>query len=523
MLYIILFILVLGIIILVHEFGHFLFAKRAGILCHEFAIGMGPILWKKRKGETLYTIRAIPLGGYVMMAGEEIDESRISEGQNVKLMIKNGMVEKIVLTDSSEYSAAIPATIAHFDLYGENGNPLYIEYTTPDHREQTKRVRVKRDAVYILGKDNEQLISPYERSFESKKWLDKFLTVVMGAGFNFIFAIILFFIIGLFNGVPTGENLVGDLNKSGLRPEISPAVDHFERGDRITELNDESVEDWSDISENMADFDGGTLNYTIKRDGKEITGQLTPLIYIATLGIYSDKDVNNDVIIGDIVPNAKADKEGFRIGDDITHINNVKVENWNEAKTQFEDYYNGEEITITVVRGNEKITKELILGKALAAENVAGYVIGINSYSERGLLPSIKYGFTGMINTIRFVILNLQMLFGHEDVGVGDLAGPLGIFDLTKSAAMSGNTAGQRIISVLSFMALISANIGFVNLLPIPALDGGRLIFLIIEGILRKRIPRKVENYIHMVGFILLMLLFVYVTGNDILRMIGLK
>lgn len=96
MLGIVAFVFVLGLIILIHELGHFYFARKAGVLCHEFSFGMGPVLWQTKKGETVYSLRAIPIGGYVMMAGEDVETSLIKKDQEVKLKIKNGIVTKII-------------------------------------------------------------------------------------------------------------------------------------------------------------------------------------------------------------------------------------------------------------------------------------------------------------------------------------------------------------------------------------------------------------------------------------------
>ena len=117
--YILIFILVLGVVILVHEFGHFVFAKRAGILCHEFSIGMGPALYKFKRGETVYAIRAIPIGGYVAMAGEDPEIDKLKKGQTVYLQFKNDHVSDIYLYRPSNISAKY-AKIMEFDLYGKD-------------------------------------------------------------------------------------------------------------------------------------------------------------------------------------------------------------------------------------------------------------------------------------------------------------------------------------------------------------------------------------------------------------------
>ena len=125
---ILLFLLVLSIVICIHEFGHFIFAKKAKILCHEFSFGMGPKLWSRKKGETTFSIRAIPFGGFVAMAGEEVEAELIKIGQKVRLGLDtDGQVKRIVLNSNNPaYDDFIEVTVEKIDLKGEGGDDLYI-------------------------------------------------------------------------------------------------------------------------------------------------------------------------------------------------------------------------------------------------------------------------------------------------------------------------------------------------------------------------------------------------------------
>ncbi|MDE5855530.1 MAG: site-2 protease family protein, partial [Anaeroplasmataceae bacterium] len=140
---IIAFILILGIIIIIHEGGHFFFARRAGILCHEFSIGMGPAIYKKKFGETTFCIRAIPIGGYVSMAGEEVTSELVKVGQQIGLNILDGKVSEIVTVEEAE--AQIRGEVVDLDLYGQDGNPLFI---TINDGFQNQYYEVLNDAFY---------------------------------------------------------------------------------------------------------------------------------------------------------------------------------------------------------------------------------------------------------------------------------------------------------------------------------------------------------------------------------------
>lgn len=532
--YILIFVLVLGVVILVHEFGHFIFAKRAGILCHEFSIGMGPALYKFKKGETVYAIRAIPIGGYVSMAGEDPETDKIQKGQTVYLQLKNENVTDIYLYRPSNVNAKY-AKVIEYDLYGKDGNKLFIQYEDKDGVNQF--VYVNRDAVYHFSDTSKMQIAPYERCFESKPWLNRFLTVVAGAGFNFILAALIFIILNLISGVPVNKPIIGDIAHD------SPAeMMGLEKGDKIISLKtldyELNIEEWSDISTFMKKYTlEDEITVTVLRDGKEVEISLFPEIDIPTIGIGSGKKIDG-AKIGYIQPNSNAYKAGLQVGDVITEISgttnddkNTKdinesreisktnITSWEEIVEVMQNFYLAEEVSITVKRmenGKETLkTFEIQTIKALEPSNVIRLSMGIIQGSEFNFFKSIGNGIKDTGNVIGSVFQTLGLLFGDSNVGVGDLSGPVGIYDMTKTFAMAG------FLSLLYWVAFISANIGFVNLLPLPALDGGRLIFLLIEAIVRRPINRKIEGYIHTVGFVLFMLLFLYVTFNDIIRIRG--
>ncbi|MBE0700293.1 MAG: site-2 protease family protein, partial [Acholeplasmataceae bacterium] len=191
---IIVFILVLGIIIVIHELGHFFFAKKAGILCHEFSIGMGPAIYQKRKGETIYSIRGIPIGGYVSMAGESVSDALIKKDMTIGVKVnEQNQIYEIILNQVLPYD--IVGTVLSFDLYGRNFNPLFIELEIDN---KAVRYPVLRDAIYRLNHKQEMWITPAEKSFESKTLWQRFLVIFAGPFMNFVLALILFIIVSFF-------------------------------------------------------------------------------------------------------------------------------------------------------------------------------------------------------------------------------------------------------------------------------------------------------------------------------------
>lgn len=529
LLYIIIFILVLGLVVLVHEFGHFVFARRAGILCHEFSIGMGPAIYKIKRGETTYAIRAIPIGGYVSMAGEAPETEKIKKGQIIYLDIEGNQVKKIYLYKPNNNNVKY-AKVIDFDLYGKDNKKLFIHYE--DESATTHFLMVARNAFYQINDDLELQIAPYDRCFESKSWLNRFLTVIAGAGFNFILAIVIFMIINLATGVGVNSPIIGQIT-----PDSPAQVAGLEKDDEIVELADDKrtreINSWNDVSKFMNDYESGTITIKVKRNGTILASpiELTPEIIIATIGIQSTNDLSNNEI-GNVSANSNAYKEGLKPGDKIIKISgtlnddkntkeieNTPIEentgNWADISAALSNFYLSEKVNITVLRGTEEIDFTIQSIKAIEPSNVSQAMMGVSQKTEFNLFKSIKGGFTDAFGVIGSIFQTLDLLFTDKNVGVRDLSGPVGIYDMTKTFAMAG------FLTLLGWVAFISANIGFVNLLPLPALDGGRLLFLLIEGVVRKPVSRKVEGYIHTVGFILFMMLFLFITFNDILRIRG--
>ena len=339
------FILILGVIILIHEFGHFIFAKKAGIYVYEFSIGMGPRIfkWTRKNDETEYSIRLIPIGGFVQMAGEEIE-------------------------DDPEV--------------------------------------------------------PKDKKFSVKTFGQKFMTVIAGIMNNFLLAIFLFFLIALFNGAPQNKAIVGEISE-----DYPTYTSGLKEGDRILKVNGKNAATYDTLALELQVNTGKNIKLEVDRNGQTETVNLKP----------------------------KKVKE------------------------------NGEE----VYRYGFTITDEV----------------------ETGFFASLKYAFSKTFSLLHQMILVIGYLV-TGNLNLNALAGPVGIFGIVGTAADAG------IWSVLSLIALLSVNVGFINLLPLPAFDGGRLLFIIIEKIKGKPVDPRLENTIHAVGFFLLMALMLLITYNDIIRLI---
>ena len=520
---ILLFIFVLGIIILVHEAGHFYFAKKAGILCHEFAIGMGPIVYQKRKGETVYAVRAIPIGGFVSMAGEAVSDALISKDQTIGLKLnEQGNVYEIILTD--KLASDVIGKVVDYDLYGKDFNGLYIDI---EKEGVVTKYPVNRDAIYQLGKERTMWITPEEKSFESKTLWQRFLVVFGGPLMNFILALIIYFIMGWFVFVPTMDSNEIDSVATGYTAEVAGIQD----GDLITSIGVDDmvypINDWTDLQTVMSQLNTVYIDVTVDRDGQLLSfDNLTLSLYIQSAGIAnrSEDGVIMDgesAVIGQTFGRA-AVQDGLEAGDLITSIvhngTTYTITTWDDILNTFRVVTSGD-ITVNYEREGVAgdVTYSLISQHALEplGHDTIVFQLGVSATSHFDFGYSVLYAPRAFWGNVREVFVTLGLLFSPaENLGIGDLSGPVGIFSLVSARASQG------FLSLMSLMAFLSVNIGLLNLLPIPALDGGRLAFLGIEAVTRKPLNRKLENWINTVMFFALMGLFVFVTYNDIIRLI---
>ncbi|WAA10748.1 RIP metalloprotease RseP [Fervidibacillus albus] len=405
------FMILFGALVFFHEFGHFLFAKRAGILCREFAIGFGPKLFAWKKNETMYTVRLLPVGGYVRMAGEDPEMIELRPGLVVGLLLdQEGTVKKIILNQKEKYPEARIVEVEYADMERE----LVIRGYEQDE-ETIQQFKVDEQACYVENGVETQ-IAPWNRQFHSKPLLARTLAIFAGPLFNFLLAAVIFIFLGLVQGNPSNEPILGEMTEDGSAIEAG-----LEEGDIVYAIDGAEVTSWFDIVEIIQENPEKTLTFQIERDGQFLEIPVVPqnIDGEGKIGVYQSMD--------------KSPLNAFLSGV-------VQTVFWTKQ--------------IFIILG------DLITG-----------------------------GFT-----------------------IDALAGPVGIYASTEVVAQTG------IYSLMRWGALLSINLGIMNLLPIPALDGGRLVFLGIEAVRGKPIDKNKEGFVHFIGFALLFLLMLVVTWNDIQR-----
>jgi regulator of sigma E protease len=323
---------------MIHELGHFLLAKKNGVYVYEFCLGMGPKIFHKKKGETEYSIRLFPIGGFVSMAGEDLEEEKI----------------------------------------------------------------------------------PKERQLCHKSWWARFTTLIAGITFNILLAIVLLFIVGLVNGVP-----------------------------------------------------------------------------------------NNSVSIAELDSEFPIINTNIEVGDTILKVNNTKIKSYEMLALEL-TVHESEDVNLTVrhLDGTEEIVKV----SPKKTEDGYAYGIVLKTSKKEGLIPAIQYGFIQTKNlSVQMYKILYYLVTGK--LSLNSLSGPVGIYTIVGDAATLG------FINILYLIAYLCINVAVINLIPFPAFDGGRILFLIIEKIKGSKVNENIENMIHSVGFVLLMILMIYVTYHDIIRL----
>lgn len=544
---ILLFAVVIGVIIGIHELGHMIFARRAGVLCREYAIGMGPVLWKKKKGEILYSLRALPLGGFCSIAGETVEEDPFKNVKEIKLDIKDGVIKGFYLDTTNDkedkFYRDLPLyNIVSYDIYDEKQTgKLFMEVEKDG---VTKIFKVDPQAIVYFKKEEYQ-IAPYNRTLGSKNKRQRALVMFGGPLMNFVLAIFVFLIVGLCSGFPNYKS-----NELGSVSEETPIAEVLQEGDKIiymetVSLGGSKINSWNDLMAYMDEYDKNylaeTIMITADRDGQEISVFINPFIAInnAGFGSYYDYDKKGTVVgaYADLGADLGNNSQ-LKLNDKITSIwlyGETPIQNptWKQVRTVFGTFVGDSEdenynkVYMTVLRNVEGVEKTL----EIAVEPYSKYLmenqtsigggevaitdstIGISCTTRFRFFQSIGYAFQRTWESLTAVVDTFKLLFSGS-VSVKNLSGPIGIYSITAQAAQYG------VLYVLSLVGLLSVNIGALNLLPIPALDGGRLVFVGYEAITKKKPNPKVETILITVTMILLLGLMIIVAYEDILRLI---
>lgn len=403
-------IVLLGVLITIHELGHFVVAKLCKVKVNEFAIGFGPAIWKKQGKETKYTLRFIPLGGYNSMEGED----ELSED------------------DRSFSKASIPKRIA---------------------------------------------------------------IVLAGATVNIIFAIMVYFTIIAISGTYI-SNQIDEILDGYVAQTVG-----LQAEDKILEGNGQTIKSRKDLNEVLEKSEGKKIAMKIERDGEIITYDIQPSeVKTKVTGIYLDEKCK----IVAVQKDSPSELQGVQANDVLLKVNNVAINGDTSVALQEISREDIDTINLVLKRGEEEVTVELV------PDYETTYLLGINlKPAEDTFINRCIHASMQTQEFLFSIVDNLKQLF-TGNVGIDQMMGPVGISEVV------AKTNGVR--EFFEMMALISLSLGVTNLLPIPALDGGKILILLIEAIRRKPMKQQTEANIQLIGFAILISLSLFITYHDIIR-----
>lgn len=420
-------VIIFSVLVLFHELGHFLLAKKNGIVVQQFSLGMGPTLVSTQKGDTQYCLKLLPLGGSCMMLGEDEDSQ----------------------TPGSFNSASVWGRIA---------------------------------------------------------------VIAAGPIFNFIMAFILSVIIVAMMGyVPSKVLKVS---------EESPAyAAGLREGDQITKFQGYSIDIGQDLNTWLAlnELKDAPIEMTVKRDGKKQKISYQPETTKKYLMGFNRGDTEK-LEVASLIEGMPLEKAGVQAGDVITEIDGTVIDTQEDYERYVQEHPL-EDKPLDITYEHKGKIQRITITPASRTQVALGfnYNVGREKASSWNVL---KYAALEVKYWIRTTVVSLGKLFSGQ-FGIRDLSGPVGVVDVIGDTYEAAKPEGGMIVwaSMLNIAVLLSANLGVMNLLPIPALDGGRLIFLILEAIRRKPVNRQAEAMIHMAGFVLLMALMFVVMYHDIVKL----
>lgn len=411
---ILIFLVVFGLLVFVHEFGHFIVAKKSGILVREFSIGMGPKLFQKRRATTTYTIRWLPLGGYVRLASSD-DESKLDPGMTVVLQLNDQ--KEVVRIDASESDLpiqGIPVQVTKADLV----DALEISGYENGDEEKPVTFHVNHDATIIDKNKTELIIAPRDTQFNQANVWQKLATNIAGPLMNILLGFVVFLI---WTFTVPGPATTTVANTTPNSPARSAEI---VSGDQIVAIDGKNMKTFADVSAAIDQSKGKSLAIKVKKNGKVKTVTVKPQI------------------------------------------------------------------------------------KTIQKQHV--YQIGILAKSDDAFGVRLKRGWDTAVSTTGLIFQAVGGLF--RNFSLNKLSGPVGIYSETSQVSKMGFTY------VLAFLGMISINLGIVNLIPIPGLDGGKVLLNLIELVRGKPISEDHEAIVELIGFGILLLLIIAVTGNDIYR-----
>jgi regulator of sigma E protease len=458
------FLLTLGLVVIVHELGHFLFCKLFGIYVKTFSIGIGPKFARKQWGETEYVLSAIPFGGYVKMAGE-------------------GIMEEIQDTGTWEERK--------YPLGTEQGN------------------------AEAAGQDAH--IPPHRHLYSRPAW-QRLLVFVAGPLFNLVLAFLLYTGLVLGNGLQN----IPFTTVGGITADSPAQTAGFQVGDRILQVNGQAVQTWGEIEEALVPVDlreSGVVPpaaVQISREGRTQTLEMQP-VFDESTGYWSLGLEVWNTTVGLVKKNGPAAALGLQQGDVVQAVGGQTVTSFSQIAGIINDSPD-QSLEIVWTRNGERLSGQVVPELKETAPGVMKGRIFMEpyfTYEKVSLGTAMVLGYQRTVGTIQVTVRVLRD-FVMRRLGLDAVGGPLRI----------GQAAGEMLSwsfsHLMYFVAFFSINLFLLNLMPIPVLDGGHVLFLLLEVVRGgKPVPERVQAIATQVGLIFLLLFMTFVVVLDVWKVTG--
>lgn len=464
--------IVFGLVVFVHELGHFLAAKWAGVYAPRFSIGFGPALWKRKWGETEYILAALPLGGYVRMASRHDDEGAILEGGSENVAAEK--IERGERPASWDPEAMIP--------FGPK--PI------PEHR-----------------------------WFESKPLWQRLVIMLAGVTMNVVLA----YLINVGVIAQGGRTIVpsGAVGGIGEVPKLPVVRQLIGVGDTIVAVNGTPVRTWNEVQREIMTSPGPGLVLRTQRG--EVALAAGGAASEIRQQIAASMDFYIPTVIDGVLPGRAAARAGLRAGDSVVAIDGRAVRSFTELTEQVSSAA-GRELRIDVVRQGRPVSVRVrpestearhpLTGRPVVVGRIGARPRDVTVHYPVPFVEAVRDGGRATATQATMIVSVLRGLL-NGDVGVKQLGGPIAIV----RASVDAGGYGMR--EVLGLLALISINVAVLNLLPIPILDGGQVLLNVAESVKGSAFSARTREYVLRLGLLAILLLFVVVMFNDIVALFG--
>jgi regulator of sigma E protease len=455
-------IVVFGLVIFVHELGHFIAAKLTGVYAPRFSIGFGPALFRKRRGETEYVLAVLPLGGYVRMASRHDAEAAVLEG-------------------GSEESSTLKPGDAGYDP----------------------------EAMMPFGPKP----IPEHRWFESKGLAARLFIMIAGVVMNVLLAFVVFATLNM----SYGDQIIPSRVIGAVHPlPAAPAIASLQAGDTITAVNGQSVRSWNDIVERIAETSGNSVAIRTQRQELRIPVNVDGAP--AASDVASSLDFFIPPVIGDVLPNSPALAAGLRAGDSVVTIGGQPIVRWSElqervgasagADLPFQVMRSGKLVSLTL-RPESTMVKDPVSKQMKPVGKIGAVGADVTSREPMTLGKSVVTAGRQTWGTATKIV---EVVHGLLTGGVSpkQLGGPIAITRASVNAAQNG------LESLFMLIALLSVNVAVLNLLPIPILDGGQILLNVAEAAKGSPFSARTREYILRFGLVAILLIFALSTFNDV-------